>query len=87
MNFSNLISSDNWTFHYQKTLCVINIYTTPIKVTIQTNRCPPSKSTRSNSASCARLDVSLIQEKLLVPWFGQLLGKYFNLIVFTDSRW
>ena len=37
VNFSNLISRDNWTFHYQKTLCVIYIYTTSIKVTIRMN--------------------------------------------------
>ena len=33
-NFSTLISRDNWTFHYQKTLCVIYTYITPIRVTI-----------------------------------------------------
>ena len=32
MNFLNLISRDKWTFHYQETLCVIYIYSTPIKV-------------------------------------------------------
>ena len=50
MNFSNLISRDNLTFHYQKTLCVIHMYTTPIKVTIQTNQMSQTlfKGTQSN---------------------------------------
>ena len=66
MNFSSLISRDNWNFHYQKTLCVIHIYTTPIKL-IEPRKTMPGNNALSWPHSLSRI-TQMSRPPSKAPW-------------------